>query len=164
VKWNKLVVQLSVEDKRAIRRIAKLRASTMSQVVRDMIRMTSSVFTDCDKLPTHEEVRLLWKRQLYARFVGLVFGGEPTEPMTEKLCQEIDEILAEASNTEPLSIKVLRCRQGLDDGVTKTLQEVGYFFDLTRERVLQLEKQALRRLRHPRFSRRLEEIGGGMLT
>jgi len=48
-------------------------------------------------------------------------------------------------------------RFGLDDGRRYTLDEVGQQFGVTRERVRQIENKALRKLRHPRYSRRLRE-------
>lgn len=47
---------------------------------------------------------------------------------------------------------VLKMRFGLDDGFSLTLEEVGLYFDVTRERIRQIEAKALRRLRHPRRS------------
>jgi RNA polymerase primary sigma factor len=48
--------------------------------------------------------------------------------------------------------EVLKMRFGLDDGYSLTLEEVGLYFDVTRERIRQIEAKALRRLRHPRRS------------
>ena len=53
--------------------------------------------------------------------------------------------------------EVLKMRFGLDDGYSLTLEEVGLYFHVTRERIRQIEAKALRRLRHPRRSRRLKD-------
>ncbi len=53
--------------------------------------------------------------------------------------------------------KVLRLRFGLDDGRARTLEEVGKEFDVTRERIRQIEAKALRKLRHPSRSRKLKD-------
>jgi RNA polymerase primary sigma factor len=53
--------------------------------------------------------------------------------------------------------KVIRMRFGLDDGYAQTLEEVGYQFKVTRERIRQIEAKALRRLRHPSRSKRLKD-------
>ncbi len=53
--------------------------------------------------------------------------------------------------------KVIRMRFGLDDGYAHTLEEVGYVFKVTRERIRQIEAKALRRLRHPTRSRKLKD-------
>ena len=53
--------------------------------------------------------------------------------------------------------EVLRLRFGLDDGRSRTLEEVGKEFRVTRERIRQIEAKALRKLRHPSRSRRLKD-------
>ncbi len=53
--------------------------------------------------------------------------------------------------------KVLIMRFGLEDGVTRTLEDVGKEFEVTRERVRQIEAKALRKLRHPQRSRKLRD-------
>lgn len=57
----------------------------------------------------------------------------------------------------PREEKVLRLRFGLDDGRTRTLEEVGREFNVTRERIRQIEAKALRKMRHPSRSRKLRE-------
>ncbi|MBR6688222.1 MAG: RNA polymerase sigma factor RpoD, partial [Clostridia bacterium] len=54
--------------------------------------------------------------------------------------------------------KVLRLRYGLDDGRPRTLEEVGKAFNVTRERIRQIEAKALRKLRHPSRSKRLRDF------
>lgn len=54
--------------------------------------------------------------------------------------------------------KVIRLRFGLDDGKVRTLEEVGRVFDVTRERIRQIEAKALRKLRHPRRSEKLKDF------
>ena len=53
--------------------------------------------------------------------------------------------------------KVLRLRFGMNDGRARTLEEVGKEFDVTRERIRQIEAKALRKLRHPSRSRKLRD-------
>jgi len=65
----------------------------------------------------------------------------------------LEELL---TTLRPREARVLRLRFGLQDGYHYTLEEVGRKFGLTRERIRQIEKQALQRLRHPRRSRRLK--------
>ena len=70
------------------------------------------------------------------------------------LAEQIRSVL----NTLPArEQKVLRMRFGLDDGYSHTLEEVGYVFQVTRERIRQIEAKALRRLRHPSRSRKLKD-------
>ena len=54
--------------------------------------------------------------------------------------------------------EVLRLRFGLDDGESRTLEEVGEIFHVTRERIRQIEAKALRKLRHPSRSRKLKDF------
>ena len=72
----------------------------------------------------------------------------------ELLKDELNEVLLELTDREE---KVLRLRFGLDDGRTRTLEEVGQLFGVTRERIRQIEAKALRKLRHPNRSKRLRE-------
>ena len=71
------------------------------------------------------------------------------------------EQLEEVMNTlTPREAKVLRLRFGLDDGKARTLEEVGKEFDVTRERIRQIEAKALRKLRHPSRSKKLKDYMG----
>ena len=58
----------------------------------------------------------------------------------------------------PREAKVLRLRYGLDDGKARTLEEVGKEFNVTRERIRQIEAKALRKLRHPSRSKKLKDF------
>ena len=58
----------------------------------------------------------------------------------------------------PREEKVLRLRFGLDDGRARTLEEVGREFKVTRDRIRQIEAKALRKLRHPTRSKKLQEF------
>ena len=55
---------------------------------------------------------------------------------------------------------MLRLRYGIDDGKPRTLEEVGKEFNVTRERIRQIEAKALRKLRHPSRSKKLKEYIG----
>lgn len=58
----------------------------------------------------------------------------------------------------PREAKVLKLRFGLQDGRMRTLEEVGREFQVTRERIRQIEAKALRKLRHPSRSKRLKDF------
>ncbi len=78
----------------------------------------------------------------------------PTEATSRQLLKEqIDRVLNELTDREK---KVLQLRFGLKDGHTRTLEEVGREFNVTRERIRQIEGKALRKLRHPTRSRKLK--------
>ena len=71
------------------------------------------------------------------------------------LKKELAEVLETLTDREE---RVLRLRFGLEDGHTRTLEEVGKEFGVTRERIRQIEAKALRKLRHPSRSRRLKDF------
>ena len=70
------------------------------------------------------------------------------------LKEQLNEVLCTLTEREQ---KVLRLRFGLDDGRARTLEEVGKEFNVTRERIRQIEAKALRKLRHPSRSRKLRD-------
>lgn len=70
------------------------------------------------------------------------------------LKEQLVEVLGTLTDREQ---KVLRLRFGLDDGRSRTLEEVGKEFDVTRERIRQIEAKALRKLRHPSRSKKLKD-------
>lgn len=70
------------------------------------------------------------------------------------LKEQLEEVLGTLTDREQ---KVLRLRFGLDDGRARTLEEVGKEFNVTRERIRQIEAKALRKLRHPSRSRKLKD-------
>lgn len=71
------------------------------------------------------------------------------------LKEQLDEVLGSLTDRES---KVLRLRFGLEDGRPRTLEEVGKEFDVTRERIRQIEAKALRKLRHPSRSKKLKDF------
>ena len=79
----------------------------------------------------------------------------PEQDVAKNLLREdLEGVLATLS---PRERDVLRLRYGLDDGRMKTLEEIGQIFDVTRERIRQIEAKALRKLRHPNRNGVLKE-------
>ena len=79
----------------------------------------------------------------------------PAEAAAQTLLKEqLDEVLDTLTEREQ---KVLRLRFGMNDGRARTLEEVGKEFNVTRERIRQIEAKALRKLRHPSRSRKLKD-------
>jgi RNA polymerase primary sigma factor len=79
----------------------------------------------------------------------------PADAASKQLLKEqIDSVL---SSLSPREQRVLQLRFGLEDGRSRTLEEVGKEFNVTRERIRQIEAKALRKLRHPSRSRRLKD-------
>ena len=82
----------------------------------------------------------------------------PDESATYNLLKEhLDEVL---NSLPPREVRILQLRYGLLDGQAYTLEEVGRKMGVTRERVRQIEAQALSRLRHPVIRRKLREYLG----
>ena len=80
----------------------------------------------------------------------------PTEAAAFALLKE--QLMDVLDTLTPREEKVLRLRFGLDDGRARTLEEVGKEFNVTRERIRQIEAKALRKLRHPSRSRKLKDF------
>jgi RNA polymerase primary sigma factor len=79
----------------------------------------------------------------------------PADAASRQLLKEqIEDVLGTLSAREK---RVVELRFGLEDGRSRTLEEVGWEFGVTRERIRQIEAKALRRLRHPSRSRNLRE-------
>ena len=83
---------------------------------------------------------------------------ESDNPASKTSYTLLQELINEVLDTLPeKEQKVLRMRFGLDDGYSHTLEEVGYVFNVTRERIRQIEAKALRRLKHPTRSKKLRD-------
>lgn len=79
-------------------------------------------------------------------------------PASQTAFRILQEQLQDVLETlPPREQEVLKMRFGLEDGYSLTLEEVGLYFNVTRERIRQIEAKALRRLRHPKRSRRLKD-------
>ena len=90
-----------------------------------------------------------------ADFIQDQEGVSPDDAASQQLLRErIVEVLSELSNRER---DVLRMRFGLDDGYPRTLEEVGRHFAVTRERIRQIEAKAIKKLRHAKRRKKLEE-------
>ncbi|PNR97143.1 RNA polymerase sigma factor RpoD [Petrotoga sp. 9PWA.NaAc.5.4] len=89
-------------------------------------------------------------------FLEDVNAEKPEETAVRMILrEEIEKVL---ETLRPKEAAVLKMRYGLLDGKMKTLEEVGAFFNVTRERIRQIEVKALRKLRHPSRSMQLKEI------
>ena len=82
--------------------------------------------------------------------------SEPSEAASFTLLKE--QLVDVLSTLTPREEKVLKLRFGIEDGRTRTLEEVGKEFNVTRERIRQIEAKALRKLRHPSRSKKLKDF------
>ncbi len=83
-------------------------------------------------------------------------GESPIESTSDQMLKDqLEEVLGTLTEREE---NVLRLRFGLEDGKTRTLEEVGRVFGVTRERIRQIEAKALRKLRHPSRSKQLKDF------
>ena len=80
----------------------------------------------------------------------------PSESVAFTMLKE--QLLGVLDTLTPREEKVLRLRYGIDDGKPRTLEEVGREFNVTRERIRQIEAKALRKLRHPSRSKKLKDF------
>ncbi|MBE5736394.1 MAG: RNA polymerase sigma factor RpoD [Clostridiales bacterium] len=85
---------------------------------------------------------------------------ESIKSPTDNTAQDIlkAQLLAVVETLTPREQKVIRLRYGLDDNHSRTLEEVGKEFNVTRERIRQIEAKALRKLRHPNRSKKLQDF------
>jgi RNA polymerase primary sigma factor len=154
----------------------------MVETINKLLRATRQLIQELGREPTYEEIgnRLNMSPEKVEGVMALFFRepisldtpiGEdadsrlgdfvedhaslaPTEATSRQLLKEqIDRVLNELTEREK---KVLQLRFGLKDGHTRTLEEVGKEFNVTRERIRQIEGKALRKLRHPTRSRKLK--------
>ena len=88
--------------------------------------------------------------------VGRFAVSEPAEAASFTLLKE--QLVDVLSTLTPREEKVLKLRFGIEDGRTRTLEEVGKEFNVTRERIRQIEAKALRKLRHPSRSKKLRDF------
>ena len=83
-------------------------------------------------------------------------ASEPSEAASATLLKE--QLVDVLGTLTPREEKVLKLRFGIEDGRTRTLEEVGKEFNVTRERIRQIEAKALRKLRHPSRSKKLKDF------
>ncbi len=176
--WIRQAITRSISDQARTIRVPVHMIEQINKVVRES-RQLMQVF---GREPTDEEIaeRLGWTPQRVKAVKNV--AREPISLETP-IGEEEDSLLGDfiedkdvenpASQTAftllqeqlqdvlktlpPREQEVLKMRFGLEDGYSLTLEEVGLYFEVTRERIRQIEAKALRRLRHPKRSRRLKD-------
>jgi RNA polymerase primary sigma factor len=157
----------------------------MTERIRQMYRIAQNIEQEMGRRPTPEEiademelpvetVRSMMDASQHAIALERPVGDDgdsefgdfiedqdtpsPVDSATQHLLQEtIEEVLSELT---PRQSHILRLRFGLGGGEPHTLEEIANKFGLSRERIRQLEKEALRRLRHPRLAHNLRDYLG----
>ena len=142
----------------------------MVETINKLIRVQRQLLQDLGRDPAPEEigeemdlppekVREILKIAQEPVSLETPIGEEDDSPSDhaayELLKEQLEDVLDTLTDREE---NVLRLRFGLDDGRTRTLEEVGKVFGVTRERIRQIEAKALRKLRHPSRSKRLKDF------
>lgn len=176
--WIRQAVTRSIADQGRTIRVPVHMVETINKLVRAQRQMTQDLGRDpevdelaselgltADKVrqileTSHEPVSLekpigYEGDSLLGDFIPDDDSPSPAEQATFSLLKEqLYEVL---KSLTPREDKVLRLRFGLDDGRGRTLEEVGREFNVTRERIRQIEAKALRKMRHPSRSRKLKD-------
>ncbi len=182
--WIRQAIQRGLADQSRTIRIPVHMVETMGRVARAVRELS----TQLGREPTNAEIAAALPDETPAMTAQRVeeirkLGREPVSlqsPVGDEGDAELGELIPDEDAVSPLDVvsdrmrreqidhvlnsldgreqRVLRLRFGLDDGHARTLEEVGREFGLTRERIRQIEVQALRKLRHPSRSRKLREF------
>ena len=182
--WIRQAIQRGLADQSRTIRIPVHMVETMGRVA----RVVRELSTQLGREPTNVEIAAALPDETPAMTPQRVeeirkLGREPVSlqsPVGDEGDAELGELIPDEDAVSPLDVvadrmrreqiehvlasldgreqRVLRLRFGLDDGHARTLEEVGKEFGLTRERIRQIEVQALRKLRHPSRSRKLREF------
>ena len=126
----------------------------MVETINKLIRVSRQLLQELGREPLPEEIA----KELDSHLGDFIQDDNvpvPAEAAAATLLKEqLNEVLDTLTDREQ---KVLRLRFGMNDGRARTLEEVGKEFDVTRERIRQIEAKALRKLRHPSRSRKLRD-------
>ncbi|MBI3252335.1 MAG: RNA polymerase sigma factor RpoD [Candidatus Omnitrophica bacterium] len=183
--WIRQAVTRSIADQARTIRIPV----HMTETINKLIRVSRTLVQETGKEPTPEEIGQRMRMGVEKVREILKIAQEPISLQTPigdegdthfgdfiedkravspssattyaMLKEQMDEVLSTLTERER---KVLKLRFGVNDGYPRTLEEVGSIFNVTRERVRQIEAKALRKLRHPTRSRKLKtflELGVG---
>ncbi|WP_440895642.1 RNA polymerase sigma factor RpoD [Amphibacillus sp. Q70] len=177
--WIKQAITRSVADQARTIRIPV----HMTETINKLVRVQRSLLQDLGREPTPEEIGE--KMNLNPNKVRNIMGIDQETmsletPIGEKKTSYLGDLIEDENTVSPsdytanqflkkqleevlstLTIRennVLRLRFGLDDGKTRTLEELRKIFGVTRERVRQIEAKALRKLSQPRYSKKLKDF------
>jgi RNA polymerase primary sigma factor len=176
--WIRQAITRSISDQARTIRVPVHMIEQINKVVRESRQLMQVLGRE----PTDEEIaeRLGWTAQRVKSVKNV--AREPISletPIGEEEDSSLGDFIEDKDVENPASVtaftllqeqlskvlstlpareqEVLKMRFGLDDGYSLTLEEVGLYFNVTRERIRQIEAKALRRLRHPKRSRKLKD-------
>jgi len=176
--WIKQAITRAISDKSRIIRLPVHMAETINRLIRESRRMLQELGRDptTEELAkelnmSHDKVREIMKIAQEPVSLESPIGGEEESHLEDFIPDEDAPAPAEAASymllrdqlndvidsLSPREARVLKLRFGLEDGRSRTLEEVGQEFDVTRERIRQIEAKALRKLRHPSRSKKLKD-------
>jgi len=157
--WIRQAITRAIADQSRTIRLPVHLYETISRIK----KTTKILSQERGRKPTEEEIATRMEMTIEKlRFIATRLGdfieadGETPEDQVSKslLREDLESVLDTLS---PRERDVLRLRYGLDDGRMKTLEEIGQIFNVTRERIRQIEAKALRKLRHPNRNSILKE-------
>ncbi len=176
--WIRQAITRAISDQARAIRIPVHMIEQINKVVRE----TRIFLQEMGREPNNEEIseRLGWPAERVKNVKGIARDPISLEvPVGSEEDSELGDFIPDKEVESPVNAtarlllieqiksilstlpvreqKVLCMRFGLDDGYSHTLEEVGYVFQVTRERIRQIEAKALRRLRHPSRSRKLKD-------
>ena len=176
--WIKQAITRAISDKSRIIRLPVHMAETINRLIRESRRMLQELGREptIEELAkelnmSQEKVREIMKIAQEPVSLETPIGGEDESHLEDFIPDEEAPAPAEAASYMllrdqlndvidtllPREARVLKLRFGLEDGRARTLEEVGQEFDVTRERIRQIEAKALRKLRHPSRSKKLKD-------
>ena len=165
------IIRIPVHMVETINKISKAQRHLLQELGRDATPEEIANYLD-DKVLTADKIREIQTNSMepislhgpvvkdenestMEDFIADPNVASPVDETTRELLREnLDSVLKELTDREE---RVLRLRYGLDDNIFHTLEEVGEEFDVTRERIRQIEAKAIKKIRHPSRIKRLED-------
>ena len=159
--WIRQAITRSIADQARTIRIPV----HMVETINKLVRIERQLVQELGREPTNEEIsehmgievdKVNEIRKIAQEPVSLETPIAPDEAANFSMLKEqLNQVLSTLSDREK---KVLELRFGLNDGTPRTLEEVGKEFEVTRERIRQIEAKALRKLKHPSRSQKLKDF------
>ena len=151
--WIRQAITRAIADQARTIRIPVHMVETINKV----IRVSRQLLQELGHDPSPEETPIGEEEDSHlGDFIPDDDAPEPAEAASFMLLKE--QLVEVLKTLTPREEKVLRLRFGIEDGHTRTLEEVGKEFNVTRERIRQIEAKALRKLRHPSRSKKLKDF------